>query len=139
MSGPPQPKQPKQPKGRKSKSEFSPEVRAVVARRSLGLCEAQEASCWGKATMLHHILRRSQGGEGTAENALAVCARDHDLIHRNVEWSLRHGFLVRSEGRPDAANVIRGCPLACAVDHLNVMGYTYVNDDSATEIGRTST
>jgi HNH endonuclease len=96
MAGDPRPKQPRGKKKRTSDAEFSPTVRLLVERRSLGMCEVQETGCWGKATMLHHIRRRSQGGKGTVENALAVCAHCHTWIHEHVAISEERGHLVRS-------------------------------------------
>lgn len=77
----------------KSKAEFPPDVREAVARRSLGHCEAQTEVCWGTATMIHHIRRRSQGGTGTFENALHVCAPCHDWIHLHPATSRERGWL----------------------------------------------
>lgn len=96
MAGDPRPKTPRPKKSRKSEAEFSPEVRAQVERRSLGLCEVQEVGCWGRATMMHHIRRRSQGGGGTIENALHVCPPCHQWVHQHVTESEERGWLVRS-------------------------------------------
>lgn len=95
MSGPPQPKQPRAKKRRGSKAEFSEEVKAQVARRSLGHCEAQTEACWGKATLFHHI-RRRKTPDGSAENAMHLCLPCHDWIHGHVALSEERGWLIRS-------------------------------------------
>jgi hypothetical protein len=95
MAGDPRPKTPRTKKKRPSKAEFPAEVREQVARRSLGLCEAQEVNCWGRATMLHHIKRRKEP-DNSATNALHVCPPCHTWIHEHVAESEARGWLVRS-------------------------------------------
>lgn len=81
---------------KKSKAEFSPEVREQVERRSGGRCEAGVPGvCWGKAVLMHHIRRRWHG-EGTAENALHLCTACHTYIHSEVAESETNGWLIRS-------------------------------------------
>lgn len=46
----------------------------------------------------HHRLRRGQGGKNTMENVMAVCERDHKLIHANPDLSVERGWLLRRSG-----------------------------------------
>lgn len=68
-------------------------VRADVARRSGGYCEARMEGCEGLAVHMHHVLPRSQGGRHEAANLLHVCATDHDRIHREPVLSRALGLL----------------------------------------------
>ncbi len=77
----------------KSKGEFHPTVRAEIERRSGGRCEA---NCSSPASHIHHIRRRSQGGEGTTENGLHVCSDCHTWIHANPAKAEALGWLKRS-------------------------------------------
>lgn len=72
------------------------QVKALVVDRAEGLCEAQPhrptLACSGRFE-LHHILRRSQGGQDTVENLLYVCSTHHAHIHAWPEWAREHGLL----------------------------------------------
>lgn len=75
-------------------------VREVHAR-SEGICEAMIAhTCGWHAQHLHHRKLRSQGGEHTVVNLLAVCARCHEYLHRNTGEAYVQGLLVRGWGTP---------------------------------------
>jgi len=78
-----------------SKADFHPSVRHEIARRSKGRCEAGTPDCVGRATMIHHIRRRSQGGKGTVANGLHVCAPCHTFIHDHPWLSAEAGWLAR--------------------------------------------
>lgn len=62
--------EPKPPKGTLPPKEFTPSVRELLEKRSLGMCEG----C-GKApaTEAHHRLYKSRGGRGNLANAFALC------------------------------------------------------------------
>lgn len=77
-----------------SSSDFPPEIRKQIAIRSVGRCEAVAPPCDGRADQIHHILRRSQGGQGTFENGLAVCTSCHNFIHANPAISRTNGWLA---------------------------------------------
>jgi hypothetical protein len=66
-----------------------------VRRRSNGLCEVCGHERLG---VIHHRLRRSQGGGNELENLLGLCSRCHDEIHANPAWAYEHGYLVKSGG-----------------------------------------
>lgn len=115
MSGEPRPKEPrpkKVPKGLRrvgmkrkavsSKGEFTPAARNEVERRSGGRCEAMTSICRGPAVHIHHILRRSQGGKGTADNGLHVCQPCHTFLHDHPEMAYARGWMVRGSGRRNA-------------------------------------
>ena len=70
-------------------------IRDEVRERSGGNCEARMIVCTGRAQHIHHKLMRSQGGENTQENMIAVCLRCHHQIHMNPKDSYAHGFLRR--------------------------------------------
>jgi len=44
----------------------------------------------------HHRKLRSQGGQDTPDNLLAVCRRSHDAIHRSPVTARAFGRLVAS-------------------------------------------
>jgi 5-methylcytosine-specific restriction endonuclease McrA len=77
-----------------------PKVRAEVLERSKGLCEIPHGPRIGRfphrADHLHHILMRSQGGQHTPENLIAVCWEWHAYIHANPAISYEQGWLRRS-------------------------------------------
>lgn len=81
---------------RKSKTEFSEAAKEQMRFRSGGRCEAGTVICRGEALVFHHIKRRGQGGRGVASNGLFVCVPCHTWIHDHVDYSLKHGWLVRS-------------------------------------------
>jgi hypothetical protein len=83
-------------KTRRRKEEGLAEARKVVFSRSSGRCEARWEVCTGVAQHAHHRLRRSQGGQHTPENLLAVCARCHTAIHDNPARAFDLGHLLRS-------------------------------------------
>jgi hypothetical protein len=93
-------RRPKQSKtaARSSGSDFHPSVRGIIERRSLGQCEVGVVGCTGKAHHIHHILRRSQGGTGEADNGLHVCSSCHHFIHSNPQYAYENGWLRRSGG-----------------------------------------
>jgi hypothetical protein len=82
----------------RSKGEFPPQVREMIALRSGGQCEANGPLCRGRAVHIHHILRRSQGGKGTVSNGLHVCTPCHTWIHDHPAESVERGWLARSGG-----------------------------------------
>jgi hypothetical protein len=79
-------------------SEVPPKVRAEIKSRSKGWCEAQP--CVNRADHLHHRKMRSQGGDHSALNVLAVCSFHHQWIHDHPAQSYENGWLVRSWDTP---------------------------------------
>lgn len=80
----------------KSQSDFDDLAKMLLLARSGGKCEVRIDGCreWGEH--FHHILRRSQGGPGTADNGLHVCRNCHRWIHDHPAHSEEHGWLRRS-------------------------------------------
>ncbi len=73
-----------------------PEVAEAVLARSAGTCEAMiPGVCVGRAHHLHHRKMRSQGGEHTEENLVALCHQCHSYAHHNPAWSYERGLLIR--------------------------------------------
>ena len=84
-----------------SKKRMPEHVAEAVIERSGGRCEAQNFPyCTGQAEQLHHRQLRSQGGEHTVENIIAVCAADHSRFHREVAEAQSQGWIVRSTHDP---------------------------------------
>lgn len=82
---------------RKNQRRIPVSVRVEVEERSCGVCEALiDGVCVGRVSHLHHIRRRSQGGEDVAANLLALCAFCHEHIHRHPGESYDHGWLRRT-------------------------------------------
>lgn len=81
----------------------TPEIRALVLRRSGGYCEARAVrECSGTAQHIHHRkLRRF--GDHRPVNLLHVCQVCHTAIHARPADSYAAGFLVR--GTADPADV----------------------------------
>lgn len=81
----------------RSSLDFTPDARAEIEYRSGGWCEAAcTPNCQRRATHAHHILRRSQGGQGTEANGLHVCANCHLYIHEHPGQSYEQGWMKRS-------------------------------------------
>lgn len=98
-------------------NDWTPETRAIVRRRSGGLCEW--AGCNAVATDMHHRkLRRF--GDHRPVNCLHLCAFHHNgVIHAQVLYARGHGFIVRSTLDPEMVEIRHGCPLTCEIDHVN--------------------
>lgn len=98
-------------------TDWSPETRGVVRRRSGGLCEW--AGCNEVATDMHHRkLRRF--GDHRPVNCLHLCDHHHNgVVHAEVLWARGHGFIVRSDLDPEDVVIHHGCPLSCQKDHVN--------------------
>lgn len=60
-----------------------------------------EVSCAGRIDP-HHALMRSQGGQDTLEDMIAVCRRHHDWIHNHPARSYELG-LLRHRRHPDTS------------------------------------
>lgn len=76
-------------------------VRAEIARRSGGRCEARfTPGCRGVAEHAHHVLRRSQGGKDEPGNLAHVCAPCHHAIHAEPERAYAAGLLRRRTTDP---------------------------------------
>jgi hypothetical protein len=54
-----------------------------------------EVLCWGESDP-HHVKRRSQGGEDTAENLIVLCRAHHDWVHAHPDRSVSLGLLKRA-------------------------------------------
>lgn len=88
-------------------------VRAQVAARSGGMCEAAiftaRHQCKGRASVIHHKARRREAGHDL-ENLLHLCSTPvgglgegcHEWLHSHPEWARTAGFIVSSY-RGDAA------------------------------------
>ncbi len=82
-------------KGNKPKYETElKRLRPKVFERANGICEVQVPCCNGKATVVHHLRRRSQGGNNALENLKACCDPCHRYIHANVAWAYANGHLI---------------------------------------------
>lgn len=93
-------------KVRRVQNEFSAAVKALVIKRSGGRCEAGTPVCTKRAVLFHHRKRRSQGGKGTAENALHACTPCHLYLHANLPEAYANGWIIRGHdverAEPDA-------------------------------------
>lgn len=78
-------------------SAIPPAVRRAVAERSGGWCELH---CGRRAEHQHHRRLRSQGGQHTLANLVALCGRCHTKIHANPAHSYEAGLLVHSWDDP---------------------------------------
>lgn len=86
----------------KSKTDFSPTVREAIRRRSGGRCEVHSQHCTGRATHMHHRLRRTHPESNTVENGLHVCSPCHTYLHAVGKLAYDNGWLLRSGGAHDA-------------------------------------
>ncbi len=86
----------KSPKKAKSKKREIPlDVRERVLRRDNGCVGRRllpNMQCW-PGVDLHHVHRRSQGGQDVDENLVCLCRRHHDWVHRNVKDARNIGLL----------------------------------------------
>jgi len=70
-------------------------MRPLLMERSDGLCEY----CYdAPVEVIHHRLRRSQGGTNHLKNLLAVCSDCHNDIHGNPKRSYATGALLPMKG-----------------------------------------
>jgi len=81
------------------------ELRQATYDRAGGRCEAGATDgCPGKldrdAFEWHHRKLRSQGGDDTHENSLALCSACHAWVHRNPAAAKRLGLIVPSWAHP---------------------------------------
>lgn len=80
-----------------SPTDFPKSAKEAIARRSGGRCEASWApDCTGRGEVFHHILLRSQGGKGTADNGAHLCNPCHTHVHANPAQSYLRGLMRRS-------------------------------------------
>lgn len=73
----------KRPPIRLGRKDYRDLVRLVFARAG-GICEEADAKgkrCNARADDPHHVVFRSQGGDDSAENMLALCRVDHAARH----------------------------------------------------------
>lgn len=73
------------------------EARIVVAARSQGLCEGRTTVCTGQGEAVHHILRRSQGGQHDPGNLLVLCTACHSWVHANPLAAVEKGLLRKGQ------------------------------------------
>ena len=79
-----------------------PAIANAVLDRAEGTCEAMiPGECTGRAEHLHHRKMRSQGGEHTEANLIAVCGACHRAIHNSGAWSYERELLVRAWKEPE--------------------------------------
>jgi 5-methylcytosine-specific restriction endonuclease McrA len=76
------------------------DLRPLLVARAGGLCEAKFDGCWGAGTIVHHRLRRSQGGKNTLTDTMLVCDRCHKHGHAHPAQGYESGFLIKRGERP---------------------------------------
>ena len=69
------------------------EMRPKVIERAQGMCELCKAK---PVEVIHHKLRRSQGGTNALDNLWGLCNDDHLYIHKHPAESYAQGWLHRS-------------------------------------------
>lgn len=69
--------------------------RSARIRQRRPVCEAHLECCTGRTALVHHVLRRSQGGSDHIDNLLALCGPCHEWIHANTEDAYDLGLLRR--------------------------------------------
>lgn len=75
------------------KNDTPVKVKTSVRERDGG-CMAQIAEvCGGRPLVVHHVLRRSQGGDHSMGNLITLCSPCHDYIHGNPAWARQHGYI----------------------------------------------
>ena len=95
-------------RSKKSKNRMPQELREAVYERAQYMCEVMEpGTCEGVAGHVHHRRMRSQGGEHTLVNCVAVCPSCHRFIHANPSKSYSLGWLVRSTREPESMPFFR--------------------------------
>lgn len=91
------------PKPGRKRPDIPGQVRRQVMARAGGWCEVTKddgTRCRSAAEHLHHIRRRSQGGNDSPANLLAVCQSHHLWIHDHPDQAARMGYLRRTESEP---------------------------------------
>lgn len=69
-------------------------IKRWVRERDGYRCVARiETVCTGRADHVHHIVRKSQGGDNTMGNLISLCLACHQHIHANVAWARSHGYI----------------------------------------------
>ena len=79
----------------KKKREIPEDVRMAVVQRDRGCVGRRlipNVECWSGFD-LHHVKRRSQGGEDTIENLVCLCRPHHSWVHSNVGKAKELGLL----------------------------------------------
>ena len=95
-------KEARQKRSKRAKAVKYAQARAEVIERSQGRCEVVlgTSACTSQGTQAHHIRRRSQGGQDTAENLIWICAAHHTWVHANPATAEHYGLLRRSSFDP---------------------------------------
>ena len=96
--------------------EFTRVTRRDVLTRDLSRC-VRCARFQPEGAHLHHRKLRSQGGQGTVENGVTLCAACHAWVHANVAAAQASGLIVPSWADPEVTPVLtwRG-PMILTVD-----------------------
>lgn len=93
------------PKGRRDTGP-SPEMRAMVYARDLGLCVRCGVAVKEIPHSIHHRSRRSQLGLNEFQNLITLCGSGstgcHGHVHAHVTESEYYGYLVRSGNGPES-------------------------------------
>jgi 5-methylcytosine-specific restriction endonuclease McrA len=84
-------------------------VRAQILERCHHVCE--RCGC-ARATVVHHVMRRSQFGADEPENLVGLCSPCHSGIHEHPADSYRDGWL-----RKGVQNVHKGLSSGDATEH----------------------
>lgn len=93
--------------GRLKRARMDPVLRAAILDRSQSCCDLCRRHLREDQWQCHHRLRRSQGGQDSLFNLIALHTKCHAWVHNNVTWSLEHGFLVPSHRDPATWRVFR--------------------------------
>ena len=84
------------------------ELRPLIEVRAGHRCEICRV---GQPVVLHHKLRRSQGGKHSLANLLGLCNCCHEQVHARPEWSYTQGYLTHSWAAQASDPVGAGTPL----------------------------
>lgn len=69
-------------------------AREDVYRRAGGRCEVRVADdCTGRCEQVHHIAGRGGPNPHRQSNLIGCCHWCHELIHREVAWATKWGYL----------------------------------------------
>ena len=77
----PKPKHKRRTPKKAARGRFSRETRITIIERDKGFC----VRCGSLYDDIHHIIYRSQGGRGSADNGVCVCRECHEWAHSSKE------------------------------------------------------